>query len=233
MDTLNGSEQNKLAVEPDGVLVEAATRRTPRGTLYFRRRVPVSRLEKMRLDEGLGIFFRYDLERQHENLLKIARMEYGNVIVAHTAEDLIAGYISMHLTDQHDRWSILNKPGSTVQAYDFGAIEVGRNWRGMGVSKGLLQAAFEGDSWFEDKIVTSVEFSWHWDNEELGMTKFNYRNMLKKVLESAGFNKMDTDEPNVMMDSANMFMVRIGPKVDPAIEQRFYSMLHKNNLWGL
>jgi len=57
--------------------------------------------------------------------------------------------------------------------------------------------------------------------------------MLKKVLESAGFNKMDTDEPNVMMDSANMFMVRIGPKVDPAIEQRFYSMLHKNNLWGL
>ncbi len=233
MELLKGGEHNKLAVEPDGILIEEATKQTPRGPLYFRRRVPASRLEMMRLDEGLGIFFRYDLERQKDNMLRLARMEYGNLVLAHTADDLIAGYISMHLTDEHDRWSVLNEPDGPVRAYDFGAIEVGRNWRGLGVSKGLMQAAFEGDDWFDDKIVTSVEFSWHWDNEELGMTKFNYRNMLKKVIESAGFIKMDTDEPNVMMDSANMFMVRMGPKVDPLIEQRFYSMLHKNNLWGL
>ncbi len=236
--TLNTQKQsqpgtNSLAIEPEGELIEQLTKETERGPLYFRRRVPAEKLSRMRLAEGLGIFFRFDTERQMTNLLKIARMDYGNVIIAHTADDLITGYVSMHPVDETERWVILNKPNEPIRVYEFGAIEVSRQWRGCGISPGLMRAAIEGDSWMDDKIIVSVEFAWHWDYEEMGIGKFAYRDMLKKVIATGGFQKMDTDEPNVMMDGANMFMVRVGQNVPQEVEQEFYSLLHKNNKWGL
>lgn len=227
------AEKNCLVIEPEGELLEQFTKETDRGPLYFRRRVPAERLARMRLEEGLGIFFRFDLERQMNILLKIARMNYGNMVLAHTADDLIAGYVSMHPVDESERWAILNKPGEPIRVYEFGAIEVSRKWRGYGISKSLMRAAVEGDNWMDDKIIVSVEFAWHWDYEELNMGKFAYRDMLQKVIAVAGFQKMDTDEPNVMMDGANMFMVRVGKNVPGEIEQEFYSLLHSNNKWGL
>ncbi len=186
----------------------------------------------MKLAGGLGIFFRFDPERQLNTLIKIANMPYGNVILAHTAGNLIVGYASCHPVDSTERWNVLNKPGQPYRVYEFGAIEVSREWRGQGVSSGLMKAAFEGDPWMVDKIIISFEFSWHWDYEELGMSKYAYRDMLKKVISGAGFEKMDTDEPNVMMDGANMFMVRVGKEVPQEVEQEFYALLHTNNRWG-
>lgn len=225
--------KNLLAIEPEGQLVEALTRETERGPLYFRRRVPASKVAQMQLAEGLGIFFRFDTERQKNTLLKIARMNYGNLVLVCTAQDLIVGYISMHPVDPDERWSVLNTPEQPLQVYEFGAIEVSRYWRGYGLSTALMRAAFEGEDWLDDKIIVSVEFAWHWDYEEMNIGKFKYRDMLKKVIASAGFEKMDTDEPNVMMDGANMFMVRVGKNVPVSIEQEFYALLHKNNQWGL
>lgn len=226
-----------LAIEPEGILLERLTREGPQGRVYFRRRVPAERLAQMELAEGLGIFFRYDLQRQKETLLKIARMDYGDMVIAYTADDLIVGYVSMHPVDASERWEMLNRsspinPEGRLYVHEFGAIEVSRKWRGLGISKALMQAGFEGDSWFDDKIVVSVEFAWHWDYEEAGLNRFSYRNMLKKVIASAGFEQMDTDEPNVLMDAANMFMVRIGPKVPNPVQQQFFSLLHKDNRWG-
>jgi acetoin utilization protein AcuA len=233
MSLKDNTPQNILAIEPEGEFLEWATLETPGGPIYFRRRVPAGFMEKMSLAEGLGIFFRYDPERQKTNLIKITRMEYGNLVLAYTPENVVAGYICMHPIDPEERWQVLNEPGKPPRVYEFGAIEVSRKWRGVGLSKRILRAAFEGDSWLDDKILTSVEFSWHWDYEESGMTKYVYRNMLKKVLESADFNQMDTDEPNVMADSANMFMVRIGSKVPSEIQQKFFSLLRRHNIWGL
>ncbi len=224
--------KNELAVPPEGVLLPQFTRETGRGSLYFRRRVPAEKIEQMQLAEGLGIFFRFDIERQKNILLKIARMQYGNVVLAYTADNLIAGYISMHPLDESERWAVLNKPGQPLRVYEFGAIEVSRLWRGVGLSTNLMRAAFEGEDWLEDKIVVSFEFAWHWDYEELGLSKFTYRNILKKIIATGGFEKMDTDEPNVMMDSANMFMVRVGKYVPSEVEQEFYALLHKDNRWG-
>lgn len=228
-----GAGENCLIIEPEGELVEQFTRETDRGLLYFRRRVPAEKLARMKLAEGLGIFFRFDTERQLNTLLKIARMNYGNVVIAHTADDLIVGYISMHPVDESERWAVLNKPGEPIRVYEFGAIEVSRKWRGYSLSKSLMRAAIENEPWLDDKIIVSVEFAWHWDYEELSMGKFAYRDMLQKVIAVAGFQRMDTDEPNVMMDGANMFMVRVGKNVPGEIEQEFYSLLHTNNKWGL
>ncbi len=231
------AQAGPLAIEPDGELLEGYTRESPQGPVYFRRRVPAERLAGMELAEGLGIFFRYDRQRQKETLLKIARMNYGNVVVAHTAEDLVTGYVTMHPVDPEERWDALNRvsptnPTGKLYVHEFGAIEVSRKWRGLGLSTALMQAAFEGDKWFDDKIMVSVEFAWHWDYEEIGLSKFTYRNMLHKVIASAGFEKMDTDEPNVLMDAANMFMVRLGSQVPHEVLQSFFALLHRDNRWG-
>lgn len=225
--------QTDLTIQPLGEAVEKYTLDTPRGQIYFHRHLPPERLAQMQVDEGLGIFFRYNIQRQKETLLKIARMDYGNIIVAHTAADLIVGYVTMHPIDPNERWNVLNQPAQPPTVYEFGAIEVSRDWRGLGLSIRLMQAAFDNEKWLDDKIVISVEFSWHWDYEEAGLNKFAYRKMLAKVIGSAGFQQLDTDEPNVLMDSANMFMVRIGPAVEPTVLQKFFALLHKNNTWGL
>lgn len=226
-------ERNTLVIEPRGELVEQLTKETSCGLIYFSRRVPAEQLARMQLAEGLGIFFRFNLERQMETLLKIAQMNYGNIIIAYTAEDLIVGYVTMHPIDESERWNVLNRPGEALRVYEFGAIEISRKWRGCDISSNLMRAAFEGDKWIEDKIIVSVAFAWHWDYEELGISKYIYSDMLKKIIASAGFQKMDTDEPNVMMDGANMFMVRVGKRVPLEVEQEFYALLHRNNRWGL
>jgi hypothetical protein len=223
--------KNVLAIEPDGELVN--TLETERGPIFLRRRVPATHLETMTLSKGLGIFFRYDTERQMATIIKIANMEYGNAVIAHTAENEIVGYVLMHRADEWNRWSKLNEPGGPIHIYEFGSIEVSREWRGFKLSTALMRAAIDGDSWLDDKIITSVEFAWHWDNEEMGLNKFAYRSILKKVIETGGFHQMDTDEPNVMSDSANMFMVRIGPKTNTELQQKFFASLHENNRWGL
>ncbi len=231
-------EPAPLTLEPDGILVDHLTLTTPTGPLYFRRRTGTQLLEQMEIAEGLGIFFRYNRERQKETLLKVARLPYGDVTIVHTTGKVLAGYVSLHPVESGERWYSLNQPSDvnpTGQLYvhEFGAIEVSRHFRGLGLSARLLKAGITDDPWFEDKILVSVEFAWHWDYEETGMNKFVYRKMLRKVIASAGFEQMDTDEPNVMLDSANMFMVRIGPRVPSEIQQRFFSLLHKNNRWGL
>ncbi len=226
-----------LAVEPAGELLADLTIEKDGREIFFRRRVPASRLEQMKVSAGLGIFFRYDVERQKETLIKIARMDYGNIVIAHTPENEIVGYVTAHPVDAEERWAVLNQPSDINPAgklyvCEFGAVEVSRQYRGWGISSRLMQAAFASDSWYDDKIVVSVEFAWHWDYEEAGLTKLAYRKMLRKVISSAGFEAMDTDEPNILMDPANMFMVRLGKEASLEVQQRFFSLLHKDNRWG-
>ncbi len=226
-----------LAVEPAGELLENLTVEKGQQQIFFRRRVPASRLEQMQVSAGLGIFFRYDVERQKQTLLKIARMDYGNIVIAHTPQDEIVGYVTTHPVGREERWAIINQPSESnpegnLYVCEFGAIEISRYYRGLGLSPRLMRAAFETDRWYDDKIVISTEFAWHWDYEQAGLNKYAYRNMLRKVISTAGFEAMDTDEPNVLMDPANMFMVRLGSQVPSPVLQGFFALLYKDNRWG-
>jgi acetoin utilization protein AcuA len=226
-----------LAIAPAGELLEDLTVEKDGRGIFFRRRVPAAYLEQMQVSPGLGIFFRYDGERQKETLLKIARMDCGNIVIAQTSEAEIVGYVTSHPIMPEERWAVLNQPSEinpqgTLFVCEFGAIEVSRQYRGWGLSTRLMRAAFGTDSWYADKIVVSTELAWHWDYEQAGVNKYAYRNMLRKVISSADFEALDTDEPNILMDPANMFMVRIGPEVPSPIQQRFFSLLHKDNRWG-
>ena len=57
--------------------------------------------------------------------------------------------------------------------------------------------------------------------EGLGITPYRYRQMLTHLFASQGFVPYDTTVPNVMMEPANVLLVRIGKRVDERDKERF------------
>ncbi|MDI7253330.1 MAG: hypothetical protein QME89_12360, partial [Actinomycetota bacterium] len=62
--------------------------------------------------------------------------------------------------------------------------------------------------------------------------KEEYRRMLLRYLEKAGFLYYDTDEPNVNLDPANFFTAYIGPKVSEELSHEFERLLFKDPDWA-
>lgn len=149
----------------------------------------------------------------------------GDVTVAVAAGRLV-GYVTIAPFEPirwagriyHRRWERL--PGGR----ELGSIEVSRPWRGRGLGERLVLATV-ADGSLDRTIVVSEELSWHWDDEELGLTKREYRAMLQRLLAKAGFQEFKTDEPNIRSDPYNMLMARIGPLVLEDERDRFMSLL--------
>ncbi|MDP9375803.1 MAG: hypothetical protein M3Q65_25800 [Chloroflexota bacterium] len=150
----------------------------------------------------------------------------GGDLTAAVAGKLLVGYLTILPIEPvrwdgrlyHRRWERL--PGGR----ELGSIEVSRGWRGRRRGERLVLAAFADGAW-DATIVISVELSWHWDYEELHLSKREYRALLQRLLARAGFRERKTDEPDVASDPANMLMVRIGPRAPEAERVRFESLL--------
>lgn len=195
---------------------------TDRGEIAIENYYPADKLERLTVDQGICMFSRHNPDRQKEALINVANSEFGNVIAA-VGRDKLVAYIGIHHPSERERWG---KPGYPW-LYEFGAIEVSRNYRRLGLSEAMLQVAFD-DPYYDDKIMITTGFTWHWDLEETGMTKMEYRELGIKLFGSFGFMEMATDEPNVAMDSANLFLVRIGKDASLSRYQRFASLLFSN-----
>lgn len=149
----------------------------------------------------------------------------GNVTLA-VAGNLLIGYVTILPIEPirwegsvyHRRWEALE------QGRELGSIEVSRPWRGRKLGARLVMTAVSGGT-FEAKIVISQELSWHWDYEDLHMTKREYRAMLVRLLGKAGFQEFHTDDPNITSDHANIFMARIGSLVSAQERARFQALL--------
>jgi acetoin utilization protein AcuA len=88
----------------------------------------------------------------------------------------------------------------------------------------LLQFALEPD-YFEDVILFALGFAWHWDLEGLGMSSMTYAQMIRRLFEQVGFEKMAANEPNLRLDPANIFLARIGGNVSLGIAAQFQARL--------
>lgn len=150
----------------------------------------------------------------------------GGDVTAAVADGRLVGYVTIHPIEPirwegrlfHRRWERL------ARGRELGSIEVGRGWRGRRIGERLLLAAVADGSW-DEQIVISEELSWHWDDEELHLSKREYRAMLQRLLAKAGFVEFKTDEPNIVSDPYSMLMVRIGPRVPPEECALFRSLL--------
>ena len=195
---------------------------TARGTILVENYCSPEKLRELGVDDGICMFSRHDPKRQLKSLLMVSETEGGNVVVG-THEDRLVSFIGTHYPTERERWG---KPGYPW-LYELGAIEVSRNYRKMGLAEAMLSVAFD-DPFYDDKIVLTTGFTWHWDLEATGMDKMQYRALGIDLFGRYGFMEMATDEPNVTMDSANLFLVRLGKDTSFSRYQRFASLQFAN-----
>lgn len=192
------------------------------GKITIENYYPAERLEKLSIDDGICMFSRNNPERQKGVLTTVSRLEGSNVICG-VDEGKIVSYIAILHPSEAERWG---KP-SYPWLFELGAIEVSRNYRRTGLAGAMLGVAFD-DHFYDDKIVFATGFTWHWDLEETGLDKLGYREVGAKLFSRYGFTEMSTDEPNVAMDSANLFLVRIGKDVSFERYHQFSRLLFTN-----
>ncbi len=194
---------------------------TSEGKVYVRSYCEPGLIETLEIDSGIGIFAQYrSIIRGRDTLVHLARRPDGNVVLAYTEDRKIIGYIVITNPDPQDRWG----KGDSAGIVEFGALEVSRKWRRYGIARALMDVAFNDES-LEDKIVISMEYSWHWDLEGSGLTKVQYRDRLLKLLKAYGFQQFPTNDPNILLDPANMFTARVGKNVSNAVYLKFQTRL--------
>ena len=195
----------------------AGEHQAPGGPLVLRDRSPASLLRRLEVDPGIHAFVR-DPGQEREVLARIAEEPAGEVVVAHTPEGVVVGYVAVLDPEPGTRFASL--PG----LLEVGAIEVASGWRRGGVASALLRFAVEPDP-FEDLILIASGLAWHWDLEQSGLSAVAYRRVLRRVFEVAGFEWYRTDEPEIAYHPANLFVARIGSRVPSARRALFTSRL--------
>jgi len=159
-------------------------------------------------------------EKQKLALEEIARLPEGMVYIARRALEVI-GYVTFHYPDSYSRWR------KHQQILELGAVEVSPPWRKIGVGRNLLKKAFSNPV-FENYIVITIEFYWHWDLSRSGLTVYEYQKMLEKFFGLAGLKKKATDDPDITEHPANVLMARVGRNVSKRDLILFEEMLFEN-----
>jgi hypothetical protein len=59
----------------------------------------------------------------------------------------------------------------------------------------------------------------------LGISDFQYREMIARLFAAQGFAEYPTTEPNVSLEPANILLARIGKRVDQRVASQFLNRL--------
>lgn len=146
--------------------------------------------------------------QQHQALIKIARLPEGRIIIVRELNQVV-GYVTYVYPDPLEHWS----KGNMKNLIELGAVEVIPKYRGGGIGKALLKVSMMDDA-MEDYIVITTEYYWHWDLKGTGLTVWEYRKVMEKMMRAGGLEYFATDEPEISSHPANCLMARIGKRVD-------------------
>ena len=195
---------------------------TSKGIVLLRDFCPPSLVERLTPDSGLHAFARIP-EREHTLLLNIAKSSDCSLALAHTPTGDIIGEVTIAPAD--DWWEGIEN------VYEV-AVQVSSNWRGLGIARNLLSFALELDA-LEDMIFFAMGLYWHWDAEGLHISVYRYRELISRLFTAQGFKEYPTSEPNINMEPANVFLARIGKRVDSRVVSQFLSrVLSSPNISG-
>ena len=175
---------------------------------------PVSgkELSQYTFDDGLSAF-RQPAE-QFEAINEIADLPEGRIIICRDRSHIIA-YVTFLYPDPLERWSEGNLPF----LMELGAIEVALPYRSLGIGKELLRLAMLDDQ-MEDYIIITTEYYWHWDLKNSGLNVYEYKDVMKKMMEAGGMEVFATNDPEITSHPANSLMARIGSRIsNEQIEQ--------------
>ena len=207
-----------LEVSENGRISRVRTRETPLGTLLLRSCCSASLVRGLRVADGLRAFARLP-EREHRLLLALAGRSDSMLTLAYTARGEIVGQAT--LAPIEGWWKGLDK------AYE-GAVEVSAGWRELGIAHELLALALEFEP-LEEYLILGLGLYWHWDMEGLGLSRFQYREMIANLFAAHGFVEYLTSEPNIRMDPANILLARLGSRLNRADMNQFFQCLFKSD----
>jgi acetoin utilization protein AcuA len=193
---------------------------TPSGTLIIEGPVAVETIQQYRFHEGLKAF--REPEQQKEALIGIALLPEGRIIIARNQDEIVA-YVTFLYPDPMERWA----EEKVENLIELGAIEVAAPYRGAGVGKALLKVAFMDEA-MEDYLVITTEYYWHWDLKGTGLSVWEYRKVMEKMMGSAGLVWYATDDPEICSHPANCLMARIGNRVGMDTIQAFDRLRFRN-----
>ena len=199
------------------------TYETAAGTLFLQNYCSPALVASLQADEGLCAFARLP-EREHLLLLSIARQPENMLTLAYTATGTIVGQATIAPLD--DWWQGIGN------AYEI-AVEVSPHWRNLGLAHQLLSFALELKS-LEEYLIIGLGLSWHWDYKGLGISRFEYRELIARLFAAHGFVEYLTSEPNIRMDPANILLARMGRRLEEGSMKRFFErLLQSDTLPGL
>jgi GNAT superfamily N-acetyltransferase len=215
---------------------------TKKGMVRLVRDFEPGYIADLQMGEGLGIFFHYRYEDAHktkELLSTLSGCADQRIACAVCSRDLV-GYVTVVETEQGSRWrsieealeeSAVGLPRPLLM--ELGSIEISKPWRSQGIARMLLEFMFD-DPFFEDRIVFSRELSWHWDLKASGLSSYEYRSMLMRLFEGAGFRYCETDDEEIHYAGENMLMVRVGSAVPAETALVFYRSVCRSEPkgWG-
>ena len=190
------------------------TYKTAAGLLFLLSCCPPGLVEGLQVDEGLRAFARTP-QREHELLLQLARQPETRLTLAYTPSGTIVGQATLAPVD--DWWQGIEK------AYEI-AVEVSPTYRHLGIAHQLLCLALDFDA-VEESLLLGLGLSWHWDYLGLGLSRFQYREMIAQLAAAFGFFEYLTSEPNIRMDPANILVARLGKSLGKERMNRFFERL--------
>lgn len=193
---------------------------TQHGTLIIEGPIPGKELNELNFHEDL-VAFRPPAQ-QHKAISEIADLPEGRILIARE-ENMIVGYVTFLYPDPLERWS----EGKMDNLIELGAIEVIPKYRGSGVGKSLLKVSMLDDA-FEDFIVITTEYYWHWDLKGTGLNVWEYRKIMEKMMQAGGLEYYATDDPEISSHPANCLMAKIGSRVDNESIQKFDQLRFMN-----
>lgn len=192
---------------------------TPKGELIVEGPVSAEILEQLTFDDDLRAF--RPPKRQKEAVIEISHLPEGRIIIARI-DKVVLGYVTFHRPDSFERWA-----QGPSELLELGAIEVSPKVRGLGVGKKMLQVAFS-DPAMEDYIVIATEYYWHWDLERTGLRVWEYRELMDRLMSSAGLYVRETDDEEICSHPANMLSVRYGKNLSTKTIEEFEKLLFLN-----
>lgn len=172
-------------------------------------------------EQIMGLTFHSDLDafrrptEQQEAIAEIAALPEGRIIIAHE-NNIIIGYVTFHYADECERWSEDNM----TDLIELGAIEVADEYRSLGVGREMLLTAMQ-DTYMENYIIFTTEYYWHWDLKGSGLSVWDYRKMMERLMQNIDMTWYATDDPEICSHPANCLMVRIGSQVPMTSEEQF------------
>lgn len=180
----------------------ALTIPSPQGKIRIEGPVSINRLNTCSFSNELSAFRK--ASEQYNVLQAISQTKAGRVIIAHKNQHIV-GYVTFVKPDPAERWSQLNIP----QLLMLGGIEVSRQYRHLKIATNLVKVAIM-DPYIENYIIVSTEYYWHWDIQGAQLNVWEYKEVMKKIMNAGGFEQMSTDDPEILSHPANCLMVRIG-----------------------